>query len=63
MTQPADQQPSDEDAALSDDAPGDAVPEDEASRESFPASDPPSSWSGEEYGLPDPPATAGDPAS
>ena len=30
--------------------PLDEDPDDEASRESFPASDPPSSWSGEEYG-------------
>jgi hypothetical protein len=31
------------------------VPEDEASRESFPASDPPSAWAGEEFAQPDPP--------
>jgi hypothetical protein len=31
------------------------LPDDEASRESFPASDPPSSWAGEEYAPPDPP--------
>jgi hypothetical protein len=30
--------------------------EDEASRESFPASDPPSSWAGEEFTQPDPPS-------
>jgi hypothetical protein len=30
--------------------------DDEASRESFPASDPPSSWSGEEYEEAEPPA-------
>jgi hypothetical protein len=29
-------------------------PEDEASRESFPASDPPSTWAGEEFAQPDP---------
>jgi hypothetical protein len=34
------------------------VPDDEASRESFPASDPPSSWAGEEYAEPDPPSSA-----
>jgi hypothetical protein len=33
-----------------------AVPDDEASRESFPASDPPSSWSGEEDEAPENPA-------
>jgi hypothetical protein len=32
------------------------VPDDEASRESFPASDPPSSWAGEEDVEPDPPS-------
>ena len=34
----------------------DELPDDEASRESFPASDPPSSWSGEEYEEVEPPA-------
>jgi hypothetical protein len=34
------------------------TPEDEASRESFPASDPPSSWAGEEFSQPEPPATS-----
>ena len=41
-----------------DEAPDDEAPDDEASRESFPASDPPSSWAGEEYVEPDPPASA-----
>jgi hypothetical protein len=37
---------------------GDDTPEDEASRESFPASDPPSSWAGEEFSQPEPPTTS-----
>jgi hypothetical protein len=37
---------------------GAEIPEDEASRESFPASDPPSTWSGEEFGQPDPPESS-----
>jgi hypothetical protein len=35
---------------------GDEVPEDEASRESFPASDPPSTWAGEQFAPPDQPS-------
>jgi hypothetical protein len=34
----------------------DEIEDDEASRESFPASDPPSSWSGEEYEEPESPS-------
>jgi hypothetical protein len=34
------------------------APDDEASRESFPASDPPSTWSGEEFSQPEPPTTS-----
>ena len=41
-----------------DEAPDDEAPDDEASRESFPASDPPSSWAGEEDVEPDPPSGA-----
>jgi hypothetical protein len=34
--------------------PVDRLDDDEASRESFPASDPPSSWAGEEFSQPEP---------
>ena len=40
-------------SGMAEGAEEDEVPEDEASRESFPASDPPSTWAGERFAAPD----------